>query len=450
MSIEIRPHAVREQADKKFRELMAMVDTLEYARDALRGFTGSQGELKGSGYDAARSHIAQYDLLVNSMLRAVRAVRDTDSRVYAALGVFQSSRVSEQEWLDKKADAERRLRAIRAEARALAASQPPIAAGLQCEMLALASQERQACKDLDYAGRMLSKIYDYCAKTNSLYEGAVHQLVSMASSGMLRFATCRFSISNGIGVWDTVDQSLWFDQGVYDSYMDLLGQKEFGDVREVGLATVPTVAGFAHWWDQNGNWAQAGLGLFGIASAIVALVVGGGFIAAGAALVGITIGSMDVASGIAGTLTGKNIDWRGKADRGVSTTFGPNADKAKCVIAAVEMGAAVYNVSKLPLIANKALKSPGAFSGFSKSVDSVDSVIQEVESYKKLSFKSSPLLEGKQANAAEFANDAEDLRKGVEGVGDISGKAMDEIEGKRKRGESSYADASFVALGYDY
>lgn len=432
MTIEIRPYAVRAQADKKFKELMAMVDTLEYCRDVLHGFTSSQGELRGSGYDAARSHIAQYDLLINSMIRAVRAVRDTDSRVYAALGVFQSSRVSEQEWLDKKLDAERRLRAIRAEARALAASQPPIAAGLQCEMLALASQERQARKDLDYAGRMLSKIYDYCAKTNSLYEGAVHQLVSMASSGMLRFATCRFSISDGIGVWDTVDQSLWFDQGVYDSYMDLLGRKEFGDVREVGLATVPTAAGFAHWWDQNGNWVKIGLGAAGVLAAGVSIAVGGGVLACAAAAIGMAEGSMEMASGAAGIATGKNIDWRSRGDRGISVAFGPNADKVKSVVDLGTGAASLYNVSKLPLIAGKTLKSPKGFADLSKPADDIGSATSGFEKFEKKSYKSSPVLEGKAAKNAEFINDVDDIGKGIEGVSDISKRVVDGTEGKRK------------------
>ena len=207
MRIEIRPAAVAAQIDEKARILRAALGSLDQIELAISALSGSGDSLTGAGYDAARAHMSRYGQLVGTAKRSISATLDADGAVRRALGGFGGAgRVSEAEWREKLNDAERQISSLQAQARALAQSAPPTAAGLECELMAVKGSVQAWRRLADEAGRMLSRIYSYCEATNGAHEGRAGQVNAMAAAGAARFAGCGFSVSGGAVSWDPIDE----------------------------------------------------------------------------------------------------------------------------------------------------------------------------------------------------------------------------------------------------
>ena len=417
MSIEIRPNAVTAQTNDKFKELSSMLGTIESVRAALNGFADSGAVLSGAGYDAARSHMAQYDRLLNTLEASVRAVRDADTKVRAELGVFGCDRVSEREWKDGKTRALRRARMLRAQADALAQSAPPTAAGLECEMMALARSEQAARHNADHAGHMLSLIYSYCEKTNGLYEGAVEQIGKMAAAGVSSFANCRFSVANGVGVWEPIDESLWFDQGVYDSCAYAMKKKGFGEVCDLVFAS-PTVTAIERWWDENAVLIS---NLKKITFAVIDFAIGSAMIASG---VGIPLGialwvysAADFTSGSVGLIDGEDYDWEAAFSREAALLTGANPDAVEGGVKTVGAGIHFVGAAGIFATAGRLIDSVGSLRKLSETVE-VEEIFSgaiEAASAVKSSGASVALTEKRAALVEKIRADALNI---VEGLGD--------------------------------
>ena len=459
MSIEIRPAAVRSQLDERSRRLDAIASAVQSAYDRVDRFCGTGGTLKGAGYEAARVHMGQYKSYCVKVATCVEMAREADSKVKGALGRFGGmSTVSEREWLEKKASAQRQASHYRSEASRLAAQplSPESAFGAMCARFSASRWDRQA----EYASKRLSGIYSYCAETNGLYGGDLGKLTDAVRAGASAFASCRFDAS--ANRWAPIDYS-WTDdevEAIASRNMGKLLLKGYGDV-DRALIVDPIAAPVAKWWEDASTaaanwWGENGtavknvgkvvFGVVGVVGSIALIASGVGAPAGIAAMVGIAGGFMDTASGIAGLAQGKEVDWEKEAGRGVASAIGGDPQKAELAIEAVTTVASIYNISKLPSSAGKLIDSAKGLEGLGKTAKATDSLkgaFRVTESASGFA-KSAPLFEGKAAVTVGLVRDACDFGDSVGGAVDIVEKGLDALSESKRSG---YAGNAFAAAG---
>lgn len=195
MSIEIRPAAIQRQLERKKTLLNEMRDELLRVRMNIYAFTGSF-ELQGEAFDAARAHFSHYLALIDGTVSTLLAVEQADKAVSSALGRFGGAeRASQQEWLEKKWEAERRVQEadqrIAQERRAkMARAQSGLLTGMLANAASdqlinsLESTRRHWLGVAEAAAEQVRKIEEYCAETDHLYEGIDGSLGGSIASGI--------------------------------------------------------------------------------------------------------------------------------------------------------------------------------------------------------------------------------------------------------------------------
>ena len=456
MPIEIRPAAVAAQIEEKARALRAALRSLDQVDLAISSFSGSGDSLKGAGYDAARSHMGQYTQLVDAVRRSINATLDADGAVRGALGGFGGAgRVSEAEWREKLNDAERHISSLQAQARALAQSTPPTAAGLECELMSINDSVRHWRRQADEAGRMLSRIYDYCAATNGAYEGKVEEINAMASAGAARFAGCGFSVSGGAVSWDPIDEGSWLDRGVYDSCAPLI-ERAYGDASRMALDN-PVAGPIAGWWEENGttvtNVGKVAFGAVGVAAGIAMIASGVGapggvaVLAGIAGTFGLTYGLLDVGTGLGGLATGKELDWESGLAHGLADAAGADGNAAEAGVKGFGTAVSLVNVAKLPANAGRLLDSAGDLADLSKSAKTFDTAAEEFGS---VGAKRVSSLAGSSESALrkEIAGSAIDLAENLEDPFDLVTDAANGLAAAKKKEMKYDAYSENAAPGY--
>lgn len=451
MTIEIRPAAVRAQLAQKAALLDAIGNAASDAYGKVGWFCGTGGVLTGEGYEAARVHMGQYKDFCLKVHECVEMTREADLKVAGALGRFgTASVVSESEWLEKKRFAEQQAAHCRSEASRLEAQPPSPGSSLAAMPARLSASiwDTQA----EYAARMLSDIYSYCAETDGLYEGDLGKLTDAVRAGASAFASCSFDASTGR--WGEIDYSWTSDEieAIAARNMDKLLFKGYGEV-DRALILDPVADSVGKWWEENGTTVKnVGKVVFGIAGVVgsVALIASGVGAPAGvAAMLGIVGGSMDAATGLAGLAEGKEVDWEKEVGRGVASAFGGDPEKAEFAIEAVTTIVSVYSISKLPSSAGKLIDAAKGINGLGKVAKATDSFKGGFEAVDATAdvIKSAPPLGGKFEAVNAFVRDACDFGDSVEGAVDIAEKGLDALSEQRKARRSGYAGNELAAVG---
>ena len=451
MTIEIRPAAVRAQLAQKAALLSAIGNAASDAYGKVGWFCGTGGVLAGEGYEAARVHMGQYKNFCLKVHECVEMTREADLKVAGALGRFgAASVVSESEWLEKKRFAEQQAARCRSEASRLEA-QPAFPGSSLAAMSARLSAsiwDTQA----EYAARMLSDIYSYCAETDGLYGGDLGKLADAVRAGASAFASCGFDASTG--KWGEIDYSWTSDEieAIAARNLDKLLFKGYGEV-DRALILDPVADSVGKWWEGNGTTVKnVGKVVFGIAGVVgsVALMASGVGAPAGiAAMLGIVGGSMDVGSGLAGLAEGKEVDWGKEVGRGVASALGGDPEKVEFAIEAVTTVSSVCSISKLPSSAGKLIDSAKGLDGLGKVAKATDSLKEGFEAADATAdvIRSAPLFEGKAAAVNLLVKDACDFVDDVGGAVDIAEKGLDALSEYRKARRSGYAGNEFAAVG---
>lgn len=477
MGIEIRPVAVQGQLDEKFKTLSSMLDSINQVKGVLSGFSQSGSLLSGDGYDAARAHMGQYEKLLDTLEESVRLVREADTNVKGALNDFGgAARVSEDEWRDKKDDAEKQISSAQEKIANLkvryANLQSQVSAStdkasnqthlteLSSITYGIAAQNgnlRTWQANANEAGEMLSKIYAYCEKTNGAYEGTLQDATAMAANGAAQFASCSFGITDGKPSWGVIDESSWFSQEIYDAGSYVFDKKGFGEVCDLVIAN-PTVdsmvalAGDAilDWWDENGWWVsgavKVGFGLFGIAAGILMCASGVGAPAGAAVLAyvaggtGILYSVLDTADGVRGLYDGKEYDWQKDFSRSVATAFGADPDAVEMGVKGFGLLADAVNVGRLPA-------NIGSFVDSSKALASLPKVGDSAE-FLRAGFGNgsstglySEIKNARAAVGTKLVDDAENCVEGVNSASNIIEETLDEASSRRKDWREGYGQA---------
>lgn len=475
MGIEIRPVAVQGQLDEKFKTLSTMLDSIDKIKAVLDGFSQSGSLLSGDGYDAARAHMGQYEKLLDTLEESVRLVREADTNVKGALNDFGgAARVSEDEWRDKKDDAEKRISLAQEKIRNfeadLSSVQSRISSStekskettqaqlseLSSVMYGLSSQKSllpQLQANANEAGEMLSRIYAYCEKTNGAYEGTLQDVSAMAASGAAQFASCGFSVIDGKPSWDVIDESSWFNQGIYDAGSYVFDKKGFGEICDVVMAD-PTVDAILDWWEKDGinlfwnlvdNLGVIVSGALSIAEAIPLCASGVG---APLGLWFITVGLLDVTSGTAGMLAGKKYEWREDMAKTLSSRYGTDRIFTELVVE-VSTSTSPIGLAKAPKDIGHLVDLVSDLKSFSKGVDA----FPNAGFYGKPS-KTGTDLPATDVGAVEvekkkaLAKKAFDVAGDIKDIGELTGMVAGKIhEMKERREDGGYAEFAFAAAG---
>ena len=484
MTIEIRPAAVRQQIAEKSRQMDAMAKALNGAHGKVDHFCSTDSNLKGAGFDAARSHMGQYKDFCLAAHECIEMTRHADQQVTSALGVFGGmGRVSEQEYLDKQRDAQQQASSFRSQANSIDWNRDIFDLDAMYRSWSLRWAARSWQRNADEAGRMLSKIYSYCEQTNGLYGGDLGKLANAVQAGAQSFASCSFDAATG--AWGKFDSSWKSDevQAIIEDNLDVLLFKGYGDV-DRALLVDPVVSGvsswwedttdavadwwndpdnsFARWWDDNSttieNVGKVVFGVAGCVGAVAMIATGVGAPAGIAAIIGLTSGLADVGTGIAGLATGENIEWQEKTGGKIASALGFDEEAGVFAVETMTTLASLYNISKLPQNAGKLVGSAGKLFGSAEAAETVHSGVKSVKT--TTSFASgAPLFTGRaatkatKATKAEFARDLGELSDGVDSafgaVGDFFDGLNDFSKSKRME-DDGYADVASTAIGYGY
>ncbi len=451
MSIEIRPTAVTSQIEEKARILRAARNSLDQVEVALNEFASSEDSLKGAGYDAARAHMGEYSVLIETVRRSIDTTLDADGVVRRALDAFGGAgRVSEEEWRQKLNEAEQQISSLRAQANSLVQSTSPVAAGLECELMSINGSIQAWRRQANEAGRMLSRIYSYCEETNGAHEGKVEQINAMAAAGAVQFAECRFSVSGSAVSWIAIDHSAWFNREVYDSCMPLI-DRVYGDVSSVMLDN-PVADSIANWWGENGTTVtNVGKVLFGAVAVVGAFAAFASGVGLGIALLGFVFGGLDFASGLGGLATGKEITWDEDLGRGVAGAFGADQETGARVASVLTTAVSLVDIGRLPQNANRLVKIAGGLNDFAKPLENAASVSTGVNKFNGASSVSKePFFEAGAVKKVSLVRDVCKVGDGVAGVVDVSGKTLDALSDAKKERGFNYAETAPVAAGLSY
>ncbi len=456
MSIEIRPTAVTSQIEEKARILRAARNSLDQVEVALNEFASSEDSLKGAGYDAARAHMGEYSVLIETVRRSIDTTLDADGVVRRALDAFGGAgRVSEEEWRQKLNEAEQQISSLRAQANSLVQSTSPVAAGLECELMSINGSIQAWRRQANEAGRMLSRIYSYCEETNGAHEGKVEQINAMAAAGAVQFAGCKFSVSGGAVSWSVIDHSAWFNREVYDSCMPLI-DRVYGDVSSVVLDN-PVADSIANWWSENGttvkNVGKIAFGVIGVAAGVAMVMSGVGAPAGIAALayiggtIGATYGFLDAASGLAGLGSGSECDWESDLAHVAATATGADANAVEAGINGFGTVVNLVNVAKLPANVGRLLDSSKDLYGLLKTTKVGESATPGVVSSGAVR---TPLtvVSGEAALKKKVAQDAIDLVGDLEDPFDLVTSVSDGLTAAKNKERSYDAYRANVALGH--
>lgn len=436
MSIEIRPASVREQIQQKARVIAECQSKLPLIAGEINGFCSS-GRLEGEAYGAAKGHMQQYVGLVKMFHVAAELTRRADNRVLAALDRFGgASVVSEQEWIQKKKDANDLLSSLNGRLESLR-NQPLspstgfMAASLQASM---AGCRRQA----SYAEDMLSKIYSYCAETNSLYEGELHDLSVAVASGVRAFSDCEFD--SRTGEWGFLDKSWMSAFAIVEKNRDILLFQGYGDV-EKAVFVDP-------WLNPIKEWVSGVLSEYGNE---IQFVIGGVCVLVGLGLMGTAVGApaglqlvggggLAMCSAYSSKVSGKDIDYEESLCVGVGSWIGVDSSTMKNVL----LTSSVLSVSKTPKAGYTLLKY-GSFAKKAKTGEMVAEGFVPMESKIKL-----------QPDADMVVNEvrSDNAEKFLSGIQSGAGLAIDAASKpkikQRDKEEDLYASYAPAASWYAF
>lgn len=209
MTIEIRPAAVRAQINEKRLLLNRMTIAASAIRSAVTNFCAAQ-EFSGDAYTVAQEHIAKYLDYLDVFEACIEKARAADDKILDALGSFGGmSVVSEQEWLDRKRQAE--WWAASCWGRSSYYLQDYLEYGYSKAYSNCVDQAQEWEDRAGRAGEMLSKIYSYCGQTNNAHGGDdLSALYDAVRAGSAAFAnSCNYNAETH--VWGKIDSSWYSD-----------------------------------------------------------------------------------------------------------------------------------------------------------------------------------------------------------------------------------------------
>lgn len=200
MGVVIKPAGVLLQLKDKSCVLEAVIEECSARRRACGEFCAGS-LLSGEAWDAARSRIGRHAVLYAGLSEAVRMLDTADGKVASALssGFGAVGEVREDEWADKRDEAQRMLNRLDELGRSPYAADPGFAAGLWSARVWWRCARREA-QD------MLDRIGEYLAATNGVY-GPCYDVLSALSRGVSSLSRSGFS---GSGWPDEADAD-WAD-----------------------------------------------------------------------------------------------------------------------------------------------------------------------------------------------------------------------------------------------